>query len=102
MDNKLFPSHLNRGSKGPAVMFLQVLLIVQNFNRDIVPDGDYGDQTAKGVVELQKFLNDESGTKILELDGNFGQATRAEYKRYFDLDIDALPASIFAGTTQVV
>ena len=100
MDDKLFPKYLKKGSRGPAVAFLQALLLAQDFNPSIIVDGEYGGQTALGVEKLQKFLNNWRGSQ-LKVDGNFGPATRETYKQYFKLDVDGLPASIFAGTTEV-
>ena len=99
MNDRLFPEYLNKGSKGPAVALLQTLLLSQDFNRNIVVDGDYGGETARGVEELQQFLNGVANREVLEVDGNFGSETRKAYAKYFHLDVDTLPASIFAGET---
>ena len=51
---KLFPTgSLNKGAKGPAVFVLQIALKAGGFNPDIIPDGNYGEQTTKGVKNLQ-------------------------------------------------
>lgn len=98
MDNGLlFPKYLNKGSKGPAVALLQCLLKDRGCNMEnIVVDGDYGEQTARGVAELQTLLG-------IEPDGNFGPATR---KALVDddggLDVNSILAAAFTGKTLTV
>lgn len=71
---------------------LQIILLVLGFSDSIIVDGDYGEETAKGVMALQMFLG-------VEVDGNFGPATREAFKEVYKLDIDAIPASLFQGET---
>lgn len=90
--NKLFPEYLNKGSKGPACVVLQLLLVALNLNDNIVPDGDYGEQTAIGVRRFQTQNN-------LEEDGNFGPATRRTFLVVTGIDVNALDAELFIGET---
>jgi len=90
-----FPKYLNKGSKGPAVALLQIILLVRGHNRYIVTDGDYGDETAKGVRQLQKILR-------VEQDGHFGPQTRQALFAETELNVGAIPADIFGGENQAV
>ena len=95
-----FPEYLNKGSKGPAVTLLQLLLKAGHYNAlNIQVDGDYGDETAVGVKRLQEAL----GFDGKEIDGHFGPATR---KRYADgivkINVNALAADVFEGDTDAV
>lgn len=100
-DKKFFPPYLNKGSKGPPVALLQCLLKDRGCNSDnIVVDGDYSEETAKGVKELQKTLG-------IEADGNFGPKTRAALanERFvfgIGFDVNAILASAFSGPTEAV
>jgi len=87
---KFFPEYLNKGSKGPAVAFLQALLLDRSLNPNIIIDGDYGEETAKGVSELQKELG-------VEEDGNFGPMTRSALYAQGGIDVDAIEAASFQG-----
>ncbi len=92
---KLIPARfMNRGSKGPAVAELQLFLLGTRFNRDVVVDGDYGEQTMLAVMELQRKYE-------IEPDGNFGPQTRREVLRRYNIDFDALEQDLFEGDTHV-
>lgn len=93
--DKFFPEYLNQGSKCPAVALLQCLLKNAGFNDKIVVDGDYGEETAKGVRALQSMLR-------IEEDGHFGPATRKAMAERGGLDVNALPADIFEGENKPV
>jgi peptidoglycan hydrolase-like protein with peptidoglycan-binding domain len=83
---RLFPTFLDKGTRDPAaVRMLQVILLCRAANPNIIVDGDYGDETAKGVKELQRNLH-------VAVDGNFGPQTRAAFKVKFGVDVDTLPA----------
>ena len=93
---KLFPKYLDKGSKGPAVAMLQVLLVARGYNDDnIIVDGDYGDATAEGVRQLQEEFS-------LEEDGHFGPNSRAALQSDSDVNVDALDAELFVGETLAV
>lgn len=98
-DAMFFPTFLNKGSKGPPVALLQCLLIDRGCNSDnITVDGDYGEETAKGVFELQKELG-------VEADGNFGPQTREALANECGapgLDVNKIPASAFSGPTTAI
>ncbi len=84
--SKLFPEYLPPGSKGPAVMFLQLMLQAGGYNSEaIVADGDYGDETAEGVRQFQRQVD-------LDDDGAFGPDTRAKWLEKTGLDVNAIPA----------
>jgi len=99
MGEKLFPEYLNAGSKGPAVVALQLLLLGGGNNLAIIPDGIYGEETVIGVKNLQEK---DLGMQSDDVDGNFGPKTRAELKRLWNIDVNALPADIFVGETEAV
>ena len=89
--NSLFPQpYLNIGSRGPAVVVLQLMLLALRYNPKIVPDGDYGEETAQAVRELQADFE-------LEQDGNFGPNTRAAFRLATLVDVNLLEASLFVG-----
>ena len=86
--DKLFPKYLDKGSGGPAVALLQCLLIDRSCNSEnIIVDGEYGEQTAEGVRQLQQNLG-------VDQDGNFGPATR-EALKLEGLDVNEIPAHVF-------
>ncbi|MFZ2149679.1 MAG: peptidoglycan-binding domain-containing protein [Minisyncoccia bacterium] len=91
----LFPPYLNIGSQGPAVVVLQIILRVLGYNSYIVPDGDYGGETVKGVKDLQSDMG-------IEVDGNFGPGTRKAFLEAYSFDVDTLDASKFLGDTVAV
>lgn len=83
----LFPPYLNKGSQGPAVVFLQYLLMAMGFvEPGMVPDGDYGEKTAASVRYLQVYL----GFDVNERDGNFGPATRTRLTNSSHINVDAI------------
>lgn len=96
--NALFPPWLNKESRGAAVVHLQVILI-ELCNLDPGHPsfiwGDYNDLVAEAVKRLQsETLNfDEK-----DVDGNFGQGTRAAYLKEFEIDLNTIPG--FGGRTQ--
>ena len=85
---QFYPEFLNSGSKGPAVAHLQSLLLQAGYNPAIEVDGDYGDETTKGIRELQEDLG-------VEVDGNFGPDTRAAWLRDGGPDVNAIPKNAF-------
>ena len=97
MGETLFPTYLNRGSKGPAVAVLQTILKARGCDpqNQIIIDGDYGNMTMLAVQRLQNELG-------VEADGNFGPQTRAALRERTGLDINRIPASVFVGETEAV
>lgn len=83
---KLFPQpYLQSGSFGPAVVFLQMLLVLLGYNDEkIIVDGDYGEQTKEGVILFQKEAK-------LEQDGNFGPDTREACLKITGIDVNEIP-----------
>jgi peptidoglycan hydrolase-like protein with peptidoglycan-binding domain len=70
--NLLFAEELREGCKGPAVLLLQHMLLFAGINREIVTDGIYGPETARGVADLQHTL----GFRGHNIDGIFGARTK--------------------------
>lgn len=94
-----FPEFLNQGSSGPAVRLLQLLLIMGGYNSvAIIPDGDYGEETAKGV----RLFQDAVGFNGADVDGNFGPATRKVFLEWHRINVNAIPADAFEGETMAV
>ena len=86
MNDKLFPQpYLQSGSKGPAVVVLQIMLFLLGYNTKIIVDGDYGEETIIGVQKLQRIAG-------LEPDGHFGPDTRAAFLEMNHLDVNAIPS----------
>lgn len=87
-----FPDYLDESSTGvgvwEAVTLLQLLLLMGRYNRAIIPDGNFGEETKKGVILLQKDLG-------CEMDGKFGPSTRARLLEQRNLDINKIPADAF-------
>ena len=89
---QLFPEYLNKGSRGPAVVVLQIILLVRGHNPNIIPDGEYGEQTALGVKQLQAELR-------VDQDEHFGPATRAALLKESRLDVNSLTQDLLKGET---
>jgi peptidoglycan hydrolase-like protein with peptidoglycan-binding domain len=86
MSKLLFPQpYLPVGSKGPAVVVLQLLLLALGLNPQILPDGDYGEETQAGVKKLQDSVG-------IETDGDFGPETRAKLLEETGVDVNIIPA----------
>lgn len=94
MKKLLFPQpYLPYGSKGPAVMVLQLMLKLMGYNFDkLITDGDYGDETKTAVQLFQSDYN-------LEEDGDFGPDTRAIFFRETGIDVNEIPALV--GETSI-
>ncbi|HCJ52499.1 MAG TPA: hypothetical protein DIS62_05895 [Candidatus Kerfeldbacteria bacterium] len=85
---KLFPDYLNVGSTGPAVTFLQQCLAMSSYGAPgLVVDGVYGPMTVESVKALQAALQ-------VDLDGNFGPATRTALKEADGFDFNAVPVPV--------
>lgn len=96
MLQKLFPPYLNKGSRGPAVVFLQYLLFALGFAVEgMVPDGDYGEKTAASVRNFQIYLYFVGSDR----DGNFGPGIRRSLKDRHGIDVDAVLVAPGTGTT---
>ncbi len=81
----LFPQpYMPPGSKGPAVIVLQLLLLALDYNDDIVPNGEYDEPTVKAVRAFQDEWS-------LEADGCFGPDTRAKFLAVFGVDVNVIP-----------
>lgn len=85
----LLPPYLNAGSKGPAVVILQLWLYsefgLSAHDMGLMVDGEYGPITVGVVMRLQ----DKLGFTDAELDGNFGPKTRAAIKEKWGHDLEA-------------
>lgn len=93
--HKLYPQpYLPQGSQGPAVKFLQQLLIAGGYNDAIIADGFYGAETAKGVQAFQRKA-------LIDDDGNFGPDTRAKWLECHGLDVNKIPRSKGSRDTQL-
>lgn len=96
MKEKLFPEYLNKGSRGAAVFFLQNLLLAGGYNStSIFADGIYGEETAKGVCELQEELG-------VETDGHFGPTTRSVWLHNGGPDIDSITMDSLTSGTEAI
>jgi hypothetical protein len=91
---RFFPEYLNQGSKGPAVALLQCILRDRGYSF-VTVDGEYGEETARGVRALQAGLN-------IKKDGHFGPATRRALVNNGGLDVNAILAKVFSGKTKAV
>ena len=76
------PEYLQQGSTGIAVVILQAFLCGLDYGHELAFDGEYGAKTAEAVGRFQKAYN-------LEVDGNFGPATRRKAKQVFNFDFEA-------------
>jgi peptidoglycan hydrolase-like protein with peptidoglycan-binding domain len=96
-EQRFFPEYLNKGSKGPAVALLQVLLKDYGYNEGAISvNGEYDEETAEGVRQLQKELE-------IEDDGHFGPATREAWVDKMDgPDVNAIPKSAFTRAEEYV
>ncbi len=88
-----FPRFCQKGSSGPGVEKLQRWLLEEGFENRIIPDSNYGEMTASGVIELQETC----GSYV---DGNFGPATQAVAKERYGFDFQAV--CLEAGQTSFV
>ena len=97
MAEKLFPEILDKGSKGPAVAALQLVLKAGGWDphHQIVVDGEYGDMTKLAVRCLQNACG-------IEAFGNFGPKTRKALLDKTGLDVSSIRASAFIGETTAV
>lgn len=93
-----FPEYLNQGSDGRAVTLLQLMLLFAGYNPRIIPDGDYGKETAEGVKLLQRSL----GLAKDDVDGHFGPKTRAALLKNRSIDINNIPVNAFSRVTVAV
>ena len=89
---KLFSSSLGLGSRGPAVVALQLWLLGKNGNHQLIPDGYYGEQTAIEVRKIQNLFG-------VEPDGCFNSKTREAIRMVMGVNFDSLPVDIFQGET---
>lgn len=96
--DRFFPEYLNQGSSGRAVVLLQLMLLFAGYNRNIMADGQYGNETAQGVKNLQMTL----GFTGEDVDGHFGPRTRIALCTQQGIDIDAIPADAFSQETHAV
>ena len=56
MNALMFPDELKLGDKGQAVQVLQLVLLAMGCNREIIHDGECGNQTGLGLHDLQVRL----------------------------------------------
>lgn len=89
--DKFFPEYLDKGSRGRAVVLLQLMLQFAGLNPKIVADGEYGEQTALAVRELQLNL----GFTDVDVDGNFGPMTRRALREQRGIDINSITSDAF-------
>ena len=97
----LYPEWLNADSKGAAVRDLQQRLNKWadtlglssappgNILFPLVVNGEYTSVVTVAVAMVQAEL----GFRGDDIDGNFGQGTRARVKERFGIDINAIPGS---------
>ena len=98
----LFSRVLKRGSVGPDVALLQIIIkmvLRLQGNRDdeftadeIKPDGEFGEKTEIGLAELKKVV----GMSDDEEPGEFGQVSMEEIGSYCGIFLDTINASAFA------
>lgn len=93
---KPVPEYMNKGSDGPHVTVVHILLCVAGYRetsdgRKIAFDQNHGDVTAACLSDLQKDLN-------LDADGNFGPDTRDAVNQAFCLDFETVCMAV-PGTT---
>jgi peptidoglycan hydrolase-like protein with peptidoglycan-binding domain len=86
---------MEKGSTGPAVGVLQIILKVLNCNGAIKIDMGFGNETKKGVKVLQESYG-------LEVDGKCGPDTREKIREETGIDLNVLPADLFKGETVTV
>ncbi len=92
----LFPEYLDKESQGRAAAALQLALIFAGFATDELDlDGDYGDQTAESVKNLQRHLG-------IEADGNFGPATKEALSQRLGRDVSNFPEYPFMIETVAI
>jgi peptidoglycan hydrolase-like protein with peptidoglycan-binding domain len=89
--------YMEKGSKGPAVAVLQIILITSGWGFDygVVIDGDFGERTEQALMGFQRSTG-------LEADGKCGPMTRAKLSEITGVDINALSAAVFTGKTVLV
>jgi len=85
----LFPAYLNLGSRGAAVIALQVFIIMSRLcsvnDCNSLITGVYDNETAEAVRQLQIHI----GLVGNDVDGNFGQVTRRKLKGIIGFDLDS-------------
>lgn len=101
----LLPPYLNaigkdgKRSKGPAVVIVQLLMLaiigMTHSSRwralhHVRLTGFYDEALIEAVKEIQRELNSEIRSLQLEVDGNFGPATRAAIRTRYDIDLNPL------------
>lgn len=93
------PPYLNKGSQGKAVKFVQRWLkgtLGGQAPEGFIADSDYGDETEKAVITLQKNLSSYPGIP----DGNFGPITRQAILKDIGFDFEAIPSENVTAITQ--
>lgn len=92
----IFPRCMGKGSSGPAVQFLQIVLKLTGCDNPCLKiDGFYGEETEKSVKCLQHL------TGAFE-DGVFGPETMAAFEVLFGVDLKELKLDSFHGETVAV
>ncbi len=101
----LLPPYLNaigkdgKRSKGPAVVILQLLMLAiigmthpsrWRVLHHVRLTGFYDEVLIEAVKEIQRELNSAIRSLQLEVDGNFGPATRAAILTHYDMDLNTL------------
>ena len=95
-ENLLFPGpFMEKGSTGAAVAVLQVLLKAIDVNPAVKVDGDFGEETAKGI----RLLQDAYG---IEVNGKCGPDMREKIYERTGIELNALPADLFKKETVTV
>lgn len=75
---------LKVGSKGLAVMILQLILLALGYNTEkMLPDGDYGDETEAAVNEYKKY----SALTGIEKEKGFGPLMLLSLKEEDNVDL---------------
>ncbi len=81
MYSSQIPQYMQKGSHGPHITLLHVLLFGAGFGDGIVMDQDYGETTARQVSKLQGMR-----LRMIEVKGNFDPETRAAIKEVYGFD----------------
>lgn len=90
---KIFPTTLRPGSRGPAVLLLQIMLLPDSFDGEqVVLSGVFDKATERAVVSLQATLG-------VKRTGELDEATHEAIKRQWGPDLRILDTDDFTNPT---